>query len=94
MAYRNLTSKNIIALFSSRYFIPGTKKGNCLFPIPFDKRLFHSQRPPFISLLLAEDAIRHPPKVVLVENVFLIPNPNHYPNPNPKPNPKPNFGYQ
>ena len=47
-------------------------------------------------VLWAEDAIRHPPKVVLVENVFLIPNPNHYPNtkPNPKPNPKPNFGYQ
>ena len=33
-----------------------------------------------------EDAIRHPPKVVLVENVFWIPNHN------PKPNP--NFGYQ
>ena len=46
----------------------------------------------YLALLFAEDAIRHPPKVVLVENGFLIPNPNpnHYPNPNPKPN----FGYQ
>ena len=43
-------------------------------------------------VFLPEDAIRHPPKVVLVENGFLIPN--HYPNPKPKPNPKPNFGYQ
>ena len=46
------------------------------------------------AISLREDAIRHPPKVVLVENGFLIPNPspNHCPNPNP--NPKPNFGYQ
>ena len=33
-----------------------------------------------------EDAIRHPPKIVLVENGFWIHNPN--------PKPKPNFGYQ
>ena len=39
-----------------------------------------------------EDTIRHPPKVVLVENGFLIPSPN--PKPNPEPTPKPNFGYQ